>query len=386
MKIHTCLLLLFCSILNLWAQENNSSETKSLQINSSLIVDNVYNFNGGIQNGLSTLGLFDFNIEYKPTHKGIFRNTSMYAHLLKTAGKGPSEHYIADVQVASNIEGKASRFIYELVVKQQFGDFNLSLGLHDLNTEFMTSEYAGNYINSSFGIYPVISLNVPVSIFPVTSMGGIISYNKKKIDLVAGIYNLNHEYIEEEEFNIDNHLYKKGFLGVAELRYKLYTNNDLSGEYKIGGYFKDCHHEDEILELADCTTEKNYGLYFIGDQVLWSTPRDFQLGLFTQLGFAPKETNYVPDYYGIGVSIKTSDKKYFPEFIGLAIASVGLNNYNEEHIIQETPRETAIELSAKKELFGRITIQPDLQYIINPSGIYDNTFVGILRLQIDFNN
>ncbi|OIQ00823.1 MAG: hypothetical protein AUK35_01200 [Zetaproteobacteria bacterium CG2_30_46_52] len=39
-------------------------------------------------------------------------------------------------------------------------------GWHDLNAEFYVSDYAALFLNSSFGIGPEISGNVPTSLFP----------------------------------------------------------------------------------------------------------------------------------------------------------------------------------------------------------------------------
>ena len=378
------LALIFSSIVNVYGQEED--EKKSLLISSSFTIDNVFNLTGGIEKGSSTLGLFDFSILYTPFKSSIFQKTRFHIHLLKTGGKGPSENFIGDAQVASNIEGKSSRFLYEALVIQQFGNICLSFGLHDLNTEFMMSEYAGDFINSSFGIFPAVSLNVPVSIFPVTSVGGILCYHKNSFGFAAGLYNLNNDYLEEEEFNFQNHLYQKGYLAVAEISYHLESDNNLTGEYKLGGYFKDCSPGEEFTE-DECTLKnENYGIYGIADQSIVSIGSNFQLGIFAQIGLSPKKTNYVPDYYGAGISIHTNDKKYAPEFVGLAFGTVGLNSYSAEMGYYNPVRETAIELSAKKTLFEKLTLQPDLQYIISPSGIYENALVGILRLQVELNN
>jgi len=379
MKFITSIQIFLLLSSSLYSQNSDSTIFKPLTINSSLTVDNIYNTTGGIKDGYATMGLFDINFTYTPSAQGVFRNTVFHAHILKTGGKAASENFIGDAQVASNIEGRASRFIYELYIGQQFKNINLSFGLHDLNTEFMASEYAGDYINSSFGISPSISLNVPVSIFPVTSIAGIISYNSESFDLATGIYNLNYDYLEEEEFNLKNHLFNKGYLGIIEMRYRIAPENNLNGEYKIGAYYKYCDSSEEQV----CPGEKNKGAYFIADQTIWSSSNHYQLGMFTQISIAPKETNFVPDYYGLGISLKSSDKKIFPELIGLAVGSVGLNTFNDDYKVINTTRETTFEFSVKKELFKRITLQPDIQYIIKPSGIYNNSLVGILRLQID---
>jgi porin len=366
-----------------YGQARDTAIQNTVTINSSVVVDNVANLTGGINTGYTTLGLFDFSIEYSPFKDGFLQKTIFYGHILKTGGKGASENFIGDAQVASNIEGRASRLIYELLIKQSFGKINFSLGLHDLNTEFMLSDFAGDLINSSFGIFPAVSLNVPVSVFPVTSFGGIISYNGSMFDIVTGFYNLNHDFTEEQVFEFSNHFFQKGYLGVGEFRFRWLDSNRKLGEYKVGGYYKDCHRMTEEHDEDNCSSEKNYGFYFVGDQVIWSQAYGAKFGVFGQIGLAPKEKNYVPDYYGVGLSLNDLNNKFLPEYFGIAMGKVTLNNFDTDGHLAGSNNETVVELSIKKELFNHFTLHPDIQYIISPSGIYNNAFVGIIRIQIE---
>ena len=129
-------------------------------------------------------------------------------------------------------------------------------------------------------------------VFPVTSFGGIVSYNKKQFDIVAGIYNLNHEYGEDEFFNFENHFFQKGYIGVGELRYRLAKNDDVLGEYRVGAYYKDCTApfvENAAGDMVPDSTFKNaaYGFYSTGDQKIATLGNGASLGAFWQLGFTP---------------------------------------------------------------------------------------------------
>ncbi len=75
---------------------------------------------------------------------------------------------IGDLQTASNIEAPDHFLLQEAWYEQQFADGMLSLlfGLHDLNSEFYVSDYGSLFLNSSFGIGPDMTVNVPLSIFP----------------------------------------------------------------------------------------------------------------------------------------------------------------------------------------------------------------------------
>ncbi len=358
-----------------------TEESSPIEINSAIVVDNVFNSSGGIATGYTALGLFDFTVAYKPFSEGILKNTGFFGQVIKTGGGEPTGDLIGDVQVASNIEGRSSRFVYQLLIKQKIGDLNVSFGLHDLNTEFMTSSYAVEYINSSFGIFPAVSLNIPVPIFPVTSLGGVVAYNKTNFDIVAGFYNLNHDYLEEASFDLSNHTFHKGYLGVGEFRYRL-----PNGEYKIGGYLKDCHPApDEEGMVPQHLNRKGHGVYFIADQQIFETAKGIRFGSFAQVGLTPDQSNYAPEYYGLGLSVENLPKKYLPEFIGLAVGSVNLHEYEQTGELANKANETVIELTMKRTFWERFTIQPDVQYILSPSGIYNDALVGILRLQVELN-
>lgn len=372
--------VLGASLLTIKAQEESAPKNKVFDISSSLVIDQVNNLHGGLEKGSALLALFDFNLEYRPFRHGWLQNTTFTGHLLKTGGANPSENLIGDVQIASNIEGRASRFIYELYVSQQLGSLNITAGLHDLNSVFMASDYASDFINSSFGIFPAVSLNVPVSIFPVTSFGVIATYGKPRYDLVIGLYNLNHDYIIEETFDFGNHFYQKGFLGVGEFRYRWRNGESLYGEYKVGAYLKDCYPDEHQSNESFCDSIRNHGVYLIADQGIARIGANSQLGLFLQIGRAPADRNEAPEYYGGGFSLRGNSRKGLDRFYGLAIGHAGLLIPEEADGEPVPSFETVIELSARLGLTPHISLQPDIQYILQPAGIHQDALVCMVRL------
>jgi len=364
------------------SQETDSLNQKDLTLTASITLDQVNNVHGGIQTGTTLLALFDMSATYKPP-TGFLKNTSFHLHLLKTAGSGASENFIGDVQVASNIEGRYTLFVYELLISQKIGHTTISAGMHDLNSEFMMSEYAGDFINSSFGIMPSVSLNVPVSIFPATTFGGLINHSRGKLDVLAGIYNLNYEFCNQETFDFNNHFYQKGFLAVGEVHYRWGNANRQVAEFRAGGYLKSCdepNHEN-IPEQSGNST--NYGLFFIVDFIAYESPEGNNVGVFAQAGMAPSYDNQACQYIGAGISFRNHTTKYLPEQIGLAIGSVKLNEFQKDHFMNTHRSETVVEATATIPLFRIITLQPDVQYIISPSGNYENALVAIARIKLE---
>lgn len=364
------------------AQTPDTKKESNLLLTANITLDNVNNLSGGIQQGSSLLALFDMSATYA-TENGFLKNTSFHLHLLKTAGKGASENFIGDVQVASNIEGRYTLFVYELLIRHKIGNWMISAGMHDLNSEFMLSNYAGDFINSSFGIMPSVSLNVPVSIFPATTFGGLISYSQGNFDVLLGFYNLNYEFFEEETFHFNNHFYQRGFLGVAEMHYRWFNNNKQVAEFRWGGYLKKCNEPNRENMPAECVNQLNYGFFVIGDFNLMKFTSGSTIGAFVQAGLAPQSINWASQYIGGGFSYRCTPRKYFPEQIGIAVGSVELNEFQNDGFVNTNQSETVIEATATIPLTQRIKLQPDVQYILSPSGIYNNALVALFRLKFN---
>lgn len=376
-------LLAFFLSVSVYCCSQDTINKNDLQFTASITVDNVSNISGGIKEGNNTLALLDMNTWYY-INKGFLKNTGFNVHLLKTTNARPSEDLVGDIQTVSNIEGRASRFIYELLVQYKIKKLSFTIGLHDMNSEFNVSETALNFINSSFGIFPVVSLNMPTSIFPITTFGGVLSYNRKKFDIAGGVYNLNYDFIENENFIVDNHFYQKGFFAISELRYRWFNDSGKTAEIKAGGYFKKGNHEKDLSSPAESVSEINYGFYFLGDFKLKQLNSNRSLLSFVQIGHAPSRINLSSEYYGLGISLITEEKKFFPHHIGFALAYVKLNDLEVDKFVNSGRYETALELTSDINILKYFVLQPDIQYIISPSGgLYDNSLVAILRLVIN---
>lgn len=138
---------------------------------ASYIGDVVNNFSGGIKKGGSYLGMANIKLSFETEKARWWKGGKFFIHGANTHGGEPSRDFIGDFQGVSNIEAGNLTYLHELWYKQTIGKFIFTLGLQDLNAEFMTSEYAGHFINSSFGVHSTIADNVPTPIFPLTAFG-----------------------------------------------------------------------------------------------------------------------------------------------------------------------------------------------------------------------
>jgi porin len=103
------------------------------------------------------------------------------------------------------------------------------------------------------------------------------------------------------------------------------------------------------------------------------------IGAFLQAGFSPSQSSINKTYLGLGVNLFGYLSKSKSDVLGLAIA---YGNYNEK-----MGCETTLELTWQKQLRHNIYIQPDIQFIIHPSGIKSNLgncLAGIVRVGLTF--
>lgn len=379
----------FCSfiyLVNAQIEPVDLNAEKAFSFEAAYIGDYVNTTAGTERPFNAYLGLIDIVLTFNTEKAGLWKGGELCFQIENTHGGTPSADYVNDFQVFSNIENGDYTYLYMAWIKQRLGKFSLLAGVHDLNSEFVTSEYGGLFINSSFGIMPSIAANVPVPIFPKPGLGFITRFDAtEQISIQTAIYDGDTGSLEDDPYNLDHSLNKEdGLLNINELQY-ISVNG--KGRYKVGFYY----HTAEFMNYSDTTITKkgNYGVYFIGDQKLLPKAGDENkgLGAFLQLGWAPEKYNFNCLYIGGGLNYTGlfMNKRNDALGLGIAYAKVcdkNLNVYNSEY----KTNETTIELTYSAQITENIAIQPDIQYIINPGALKDsnNALIGLLRLNIGF--
>jgi porin len=381
--------ILILSLLMFLVIKNVESQNHENVIEASITQDMANNFYGGMKSGNAYLGLINLDFSLRSESMNLWENGTFRIHIQNTYGQTPTENLVGDIQVFSNIENGTYTYLYQFWYKQQIGNFSFLIGKHDLNEAFFASDYAGEYINSSFGIMPIASLNVPVSIFPMTTLGFVSNYDlNETMSLRGGIYNGRPGEITHNNFGTNLNLNKNnGLFYVGEFHFKNIIENK-PGTYKVG-YF---HHSGEFQKLDSPESKQKgaAGIYFIADQSVFLEGSDQQQGLGTmfQAGYSPASSSVNDFYLAYGLNYtglfpgRDSDK------LGLAVAHASLNNtYFNQNRANYRTCETALELTYKYHLFDNLVVQPNMQYIIHPGmqNNYDNAFVGMIRVNWSYN-
>ena len=137
----------------------------------------------------------------------------------------------------------------------------------------------------------------------------------------------------------------------------------------------------------------SWGIYAIWEKSIFLKKEDPQQGLsyFFRFGISDKNVNRIDTYFGSGIVHLGVFPQFHNDQIGLAMAAA----HNSDKFKKAMSKggkslydswEIALELSYRAEIIDWCSIQPDLQYIINPgfnSALKNAVSLGI-RMEICF--
>lgn len=391
----SCILFLGIQLTNK-AQQQNSFETPAAKTDSISIFDRskffsavgtytgdiAGNLTGGKKTGALYLGIANIKIGIETKNIGLWNGGEFFVNGASTHGSMPSEKLFGDFQVASNIEAGNRTYLHELWYRQSFDQSEITIGLQDLNADFLTSETACEFLNSSFGIPSIISDNIPVPIFPLTALGISGKYKlNESFALRGAIYDGLPDEFNQNEYNTNWKLNSdNGYLLFFESDFATQFEN-LPGNYKVGGYFhsKLKEYNDETVS-EETMFSKNYGFYFLANQTVWQNNETRRLGLFAQLAVSPSNINTHNYYLGAGLCYHGIFDNESRDAFGLAVAHAGFKSKLKKN-------ETTIEMFYKTVVTENLFLQPDMQYIINPAGSVNklnNALAAFVRFGINF--
>lgn len=320
---------------------------------------------------------------------GWWKNGMFSMYMLNTFGDNPTTDYVHDYQMFDNIESfpdtnnhidfkngqlNYRTFIYTLYYQHFFKNSRLLVGQYDLNFDFAFSNVGLNFINSSFGVQPTITYNVPsFSTYPFTNLTLRYEYNLGDYNIRAAIaQGMGGNNLTNPHGTKYSESFKEGGLFmITEFERVKIKSDFLMSDYKLGFWGHTGSKSLKFTNFTDTLDTKghfNYGAYFIGDKFLRPEKGDSSQGLyaFVDLGWAPNDYNIFNYYAGGGFSYTGLFPKRDADILALGIAnpffSKGLQRTK-----GFTQTEKAIELNYNF-VTKKVNIQPCVQYIMNIAG------------------
>ncbi|MFD1554207.1 carbohydrate porin [Paraburkholderia silviterrae] len=368
------------------------------------------NLSGGTHRGGAYDGLTEMSLGLD-TQKafglpgGIFNVSALQIH-----GTNLTQRNLQTLQTATGIEADATTRLWELWYQQSFagGKADVKIGQQSLDQEFMVSQYAGTFMNATFG-WPVLpSTDMPAGgpAYPLSSLGARLRVTPSDSwTVLAGVFDGNpagNGVGDPQKLNASgtNFNLHDSALFIGEVQYALNPapsnpadakNAGLPGTYKLGfwyntGRFADQHFDNTGLSLANPAStgvpqshRGDYSFYAVADQMVWRPSADSpqSLGVFARVMGAPGDRNLVDLAVNAGVTLKAPFKGRDNDTVGLAVGYAKIGSHAQDlasDTAAYTPgypsrsSETVLEATYQYQVAPWWQVQADFQYFFRPAG------------------
>jgi len=361
---------------------------------------------GGIKQATIYQGLLASTLTLDLEKLANWPGASLYAEGYQISGRGLSRNAIGNLLAVSTIEALPSTRLLDLWFQQEFLERKVSfrIGQIALDDEFYISQYAANFVNSTFGCPDLLSTDLPSGgpCYPFAAPGVRLRVAPtSSLTLSTAVFNGNPAPPGPGDPQIRNSGGTNFLIGVggtlvlSELAYSFDEGPDLPSppsDFKLGGWyhtadFPDLRRDTLGRSLADPMSNGiagphrgNYGLYLILDKMLWQPPNAGARGFagFLRVGGAAGDRNLINLELDAGLTYKGLFPGRDADLIGIAAsygriggAARGLSSDMVLFSGGAQPirdYESVLELTYQWNVAPWWVLQPDLQAIFHPNG------------------
>lgn len=382
------------------------------------------NTTGGVNTGAVYTGMLDFGTELDLEKIMGWKGAKISTTWLWISGQDASADLVGNFLTISNIAGFNTLRMMDLWFQQNLLDDKISIRLGQMtaDAEFVISDYGALFINGTFGWPAFMYLNTPNGGpgYPMGTLGGRVAVNPVDWFTFQSAVFQGNVY----EQNVNRHGFRWGlngqngffFINEAQFRWNHRdTETGLPGQLKAGFWAQTGEMADM---LTDSTTSGNYGYYFIMDQMVFREPSadaapasdgksvrdgksaktvaasaksDQGLGWFGRLSFQSADRNIIGFYFDTGLTYKGLIPSRDDDTLGVGFAYAQLTGGGRSIVADDLDTATwgaemVLEVTYQAQITPWLSIQPDVQYIINPGALPEipNALVIGARAAITF--
>lgn len=356
-------------------------EDHGVTVNSSLLYSPFMKTSGGASGEASGKGysLFNLSATVDTEKAGLWKGGTFYTLYQRKTGYGLSgpTGAMGDWMTFDGWEGRQINQISECWYQQKLWNdkLRLKVGKQDANMDFGFLNSGWDFMNLGFSINPTI----PMPTYPdQAAIGFVAEINPKEwLSLRNGIYSKNNV-----PFNISEIEFKPMIKGMP-------------GRYNIGAWEMSDSNGMSVAEGIDTSGSvyynnfnRNFGVYAQFEQMVYKEKKDDEndmqgLVVFGQFGMSPSNRNDMSRYVGGGLHYIGPIPKRDKDRAGIAVASGNFASRLGD-ITSQVGDETAIEVFYRAQVTPWFYLQPDVQFISNPSGCYASSVAIGLRSVITF--
>jgi porin len=328
-----------------------------------------------------------------------WQGASFKASAYQIHGRSLSASYVGNLLTVSNIEAESGSRLADLYLEQQLlgGRLNLRIGQFAADEEFLTSDAAGVFLNSTFGWPGILAGDLPNGgpAYPFSTPGIRARFAPTDaVAIQAAVFSGNPLGTNGNPGGI--HFPVDGVFAILEASYSTMPGKgdpSLGGNYKLGGWYNSLHFADLHVDntgqsLASPASTGvpaehtgNYGLYASADHQLFRVPgtEDGGLSGFVRFAASPQQNrNSIYVYTDTGLTWKGTFPGRDDDIVGIAFAWA-----NVSHALRSLDMDTnffsgisgpirsaemVLELTYQAPITPWFSLQPDFQYVIHPGG------------------
>ncbi|WP_299567164.1 carbohydrate porin [Enterovirga sp.] len=365
---------------------------------------------GGIRRGGSYQGRLEWQLDADLDTLAGLSGLALHGNLYQIHGHGLSGCCLGNLLTTSSIDALPATRLSELWAEQKLFDDKVAIRAGQLaaDAEFLVSDYAGLFVNATFGWPGIAAANLPNGgpAYPTATPGIRLKLAPAdQVAVMAAVF--NGDPVGPGGQSPPQRRDRSGFefrtsdaaLLMGEVAYgygQAGAEPRLPGTVKLGGWhhlgrFGDQRTGTDGLSLADPNSggiarrlSGNSGVYGVVDQLLYRVPgtADGGVGMFVRASASPGDRNLVSAYLDGGITFKGllpgRPADTFGVAAGYAAISPQARGLDRDAQLfgaaagapfgPRRSREAVIEATYQAQIVPGFTIQPDVQHVIRPGG------------------
>jgi porin len=383
---------------------------------------------GGVTQGLGYDGRFGTIIDANLEKLVGWSGANFHASLHQINGTEFSARNLQNLALVSGIEAPPSTRLFNLWIEQKISsEVSLRLGQFSAAQEFLVSQTAALFVNSTFGwpMLPAQDLPSGGPAYPEATPGARLIWTPSdQLTVRAAIFNgdpagpgtdnpvlrdpyglafrmrdpplliaeLAYAYNQENAASPESPHQEGAGARIRQRSTASTSSTGLPGTVTLGGWFHTGQFADQrfdnqggLLAVTGASPLQHtgdFGVYAMIDQMLWRGTGKRELSGFVRTVATPADRNLIGFYLDAGLIFTGFNETRPDDIIGIGVAygrvSPQAAAYDRDVAaitgmsIPVRNYEALIELTYQMQLAKNWSVQPDLQYVIHPGGNVPN--------------
>lgn len=376
-----------------WWGFRTSLRDAGIDFEASMIFDIVSNFSGGIRTGTEYPHLFNLQLTLDLGKLIGLEGGEVFALGQFEQGQLPSASLVGDYQGVDNIAiASGIAQLSQLWYRQSMleGRFSVQIGQLDYLYTFASPTAGSLFINNGMN-YPATT-NISVPFYPNQSFGIVLEGKPvDQVELSLGIYDgtippavgaPRDDFTSSGPKTFFDNVAGYFVAGEADFMWKL--PGEREGMIALGGW----GHTGEFPKFGGGTQSGMQGFYGYVQQTLWLADENDQSGpgmtAYLMGGVTQQSVNPTAWSLSGGLEWQGPIDGRPQDTAGFGFALV---RFTDDTTLFPKPYECTLEAFYILQVTPWLSIQPDLQFVIDPGGnavAKSDALVGILRFTVNF--